>query len=118
MIKGLNFIETGFLCDGLFKWNVKNSTLAPPITLNVEPSVTWYQHLGHMNYNSIKRMMHLNLIPKLNIKDNEKCEIYVEAKLSMKLFKTIDRDFETFELVHGDVRDSHLKKAINILWLS
>ena len=39
-------------------------------------------------------MMRLNLIPKLNIKDNDKCEIYVEAKLSKKSFKTIDRDSE------------------------
>jgi len=38
--KGLNFIGKGFLCDGLFKLNVKISTIASLITLNVEPSVT------------------------------------------------------------------------------
>ena len=51
-------------------------------------------------------MMHLNLIFKLNIKDNDKGDIFVEAKLPKKLFKTMDIDFETFELTHGDVCDS------------
>ena len=60
--KGLNFIGKIFLCDVLFKLNVKISTFTSPTTLNVEPSVTWHQHLGYVNYNSIKRMLHLNLI--------------------------------------------------------
>jgi len=51
-------------------------------------------------------MMHLNLILKLNIKDNDKCEICVEAKLPKKPFKTIDGDSKILELVHSDVRDS------------
>ena len=50
--------------------------------------------------------MHLNIIPKLNIKDDEKCEICVEAKLPKKPFKTIDRDSEILELIHSDVCDS------------
>ena len=37
--KSLNFIGKRFLCDDLFKLNVKNSTLASRITLNVEPSL-------------------------------------------------------------------------------
>jgi len=40
IIKDLNFIGKRFLCDSLFKLNVKNSTLAAPITLNVEPFMT------------------------------------------------------------------------------
>ena len=51
-------------------------------------------------------MMHPNLIPKLNIKDNDNCEICVKSKLPKKPFKTIDRDSETLELVHSDVCDS------------
>jgi len=48
-------------------------------------------------------MMHLNLISKLNIKDNDKCKIYIEAKLPKKPFTTIDRDSKTLKLVHSDV---------------
>ena len=106
IIKDLNFIGKRFLCDSLFKLNVKNSTLVPPITQNVETSMTWHQCLGHVNYNSIKRMMHLNLILKLNIKDNDKCEICVEAKLPKKPFKTNDGDSKILELVHSDACDS------------
>jgi len=50
-------------------------------------------------------MMHPNLIPKLNIKDNDNCEICVKSKLSKKPFKTTDRDSKTLELVHNDVWD-------------
>ena len=50
--------------------------------------------------------MHLNLILKLNIKDNDKCEICVEALLPKKPLKIIDRNSKTLELVHSDVCDS------------
>ena len=50
--------------------------------------------------------MHLNLISKLNIKDDDKCETCIEAKLPKKPFKTIDKDSETSELVYSDVCDS------------
>ena len=103
--KALNFIRKGFLSDDLFKLNVKNFTLVPPIALNIEPSVTLQQRLGYVNYNSIKKLTHLNLIPTLNINDHNKCEICVVAKLPKKSFKFKDRDSEILKLIHGDVSD-------------
>lgn len=101
--KGMNFIGKSFLCDGLFKLNVKTPAL---IVLNVESPVTWHQRLGHVNFNSIKKLMHLNLIPKFDIKDHDKCQICVEAKQPRRPFKTIDRDSEILELTDSDVCDS------------
>ena len=40
---------------------------------NDECSNMWHARLGHVNFNSIKRMMSLNLIPKASIDLKQKC---------------------------------------------
>jgi hypothetical protein len=34
---------------------------------------SWHDRLGHVNFNIIKTMMHLNLVPKSHINKEEKC---------------------------------------------
>ena len=68
----------------------------------------WHVRLGHVNLNSIKRMMSLNLIPKASIDLKQKCETCIQAKQPIKGFTTcIERETNLLELVHNDVCDSN-----------
>jgi len=77
-----SFVCKGYLIDRLFKLNVVNhevnnmsSTLLS--VLNVESTNPWHGRLGHVNSQSIKRMMNLNLIPRSSINVKEKCQVCV-----------------------------------------
>ena len=50
------------------------------VVFNVESHGLWHCRLGHVNLQSIKRMMNLDLIPKSNLNTYGKCEICVQAK--------------------------------------
>ncbi|KAL2253467.1 UNVERIFIED_CONTAM: Retrovirus-related Pol polyprotein from transposon TNT 1-94 [Sesamum indicum] len=99
------FVGKGYLDDGLFKVRVDNNKIdvSDSIILNVESSTLWHSRLGHLNFNSIKRMMNLNLIPSQNIERNHKCQICVEAKQVRKPYQSIERDSEILDLVHTDI---------------
>ena len=104
---GVLFIGKGYLSEGLFKLNVIHSSFNENhLIMNIESSSIWHGRLGHVNYNSIKKLMNLNLIPKDNLKNNQKCSVCVEAKLPRQPFKSINRDSDLLELIHSDVCDS------------
>jgi len=64
----------------------------------------WHARLAHVNLNSIKRVMSLNLIPKASIDFKQKCETCIQAKQPRKGFTTcIERETNLLELVHGDL---------------
>ena len=52
---------------------------------NVECSDMWHARLGHVNLNSIKRMMSLNPIPKAYFDLKQKCETCIPAKQPRKV---------------------------------
>jgi len=62
---------------------------------NVEYSNMGHARLRHVNLNSIKRIMSLNLIPKSLIDLKQKCETCIEREINL------------LELVHCDVCDSN-----------
>ena len=104
------FIEKGFVCDGLFCLNVINSSdneISIPVALNIESCDIWHGRLGHVNFNSIKKMINLNLIPKSSFDSTSKCEICVQDKPIRTPFHSITRNFEPLELIHSDVCDSN-----------
>jgi len=45
--------------------------------VNVKCFDMWHARLGHVNLNSIRRMMSLNLIPKASIDLKQKCETII-----------------------------------------
>ena len=51
----------------------------------------------------MRRLIGLDYIPKFEIDSNYKCDIYVEAKLTKALFKSVERKTEPLELIHTDV---------------
>ena len=77
IISKLNiFFGKGFICDGLFWLNVINLSdykIYIPVALNIESSDIWHRSLGHLNFNFIKKMINLNLIPKSSFDSSSRC---------------------------------------------
>ena len=105
------YVGKGYMCDGLFKLNVMtivsklNEIKVASSSYLLESSHLWHGRLGHVNYNSLRRLIHLHCLPKFDINPNHKCEICVEAKMTKKSFSTIDRSTEPLALVHSDLCD-------------
>ena len=104
------YVGKGYMSDGLFKINVmtivsnfnnKNTSFA----YMIEPSIVWHDRLGHVNFDTIRKLMKLELLPKFNIDANHKCETCVESKLIRSSFHNIERNIEPLELVHSDTCD-------------
>ena len=103
------FVGKGYVTEGLFKLNVmtvkninkKNNSSA----YLLESSNVWHGRLGHVNYETMRRLINLNHIPTFQISSKHKCEICVEAKLTRSSFQTIERHTKPLDLIHSDVCD-------------
>ena len=100
------------MSNGLFKMN--EMTIVPPIkNINkntssayiLESSNVWHGRLGHVNYNTLRRLINMEYLPKFKIDPNHKCEICVESKLARTSFQSIERSSEPLELIHSDICD-------------
>ena len=72
--------EKDFVCDGLFRLNAINSSdnrISISVALNIESCDIWHGRLGYVNFDSIKKMINLNLNPKSSFNSTSKCEICV-----------------------------------------
>ena len=111
LVKNGMYVGNGYLSDGLFKMNVM--TIVPKIINNnkissaymLESSDIWYGRLGHVNYDSIRKLINMELIPKFHIVAIVKCETCVEAKLTRTSFHSIERSTEPLDLIHSDICD-------------
>ena len=105
------FVGKGYALNGMFKMNVmvvnQNKSLneTSTSTYMVESSNVWHGRLGHVNFNSLRRLIKLNLIPTFHIESNHKCETCVESKLTRSSFKSVERITEPLDLIHTDVCD-------------
>ena len=103
------FVGKGFCNGGLFTLDVKIDTMnknASTSSAYIAESIDlWHARLGHVNFDSVKRLKHLNLIPSFSKTDFSKCQVCVEAKFTKKPFKSVDRQTEVLELVHSDLGD-------------
>ncbi|KZV26179.1 hypothetical protein F511_06346 [Dorcoceras hygrometricum] len=103
------YVGRGYVSDGLFKLNVmaikpKMNKINPSIYL-LESPYLWHGRLGHVNYDTIRRLINLQNIPTFQIDKSHKCEKCVEAKQTRSSFKTIERNTEPLDLIHTDVCD-------------
>ena len=71
----------------------------------IESSNVWHGRLGHVNFDSMHKLMKLELLPRFNIDANHKCETCVESKLTRSSFHNIERNTEPLELIHSDTCD-------------
>ena len=104
------YVGKGYMSNGLFKMNVmtivsdfnnKNTCS----TYILESSNVWHGRLGYVNFDTLCKLMNLELLPKFNIDANHKCEICVESKLTRASFQNIERSTEPLELIHSDTCD-------------
>ena len=107
------YVGKGYMSNGLFKMNVM--TVVPPIkNINkkstsfaymLESSNVWHGRLGHVNYDTLRRLINMECLPNFKIDPNHKCEICVESKLTRTYFQSIERSSEPLELIHSDISD-------------
>lgn len=65
----------------------------------------WHAKLGHLNFNSIKNMIKLELISTNSIEKQEKYNISVQVKFTKKPFSSVARKNQLLDLIHTDVCD-------------
>lgn len=89
LTKNDHFIGKGYLDENLFKLNVMairqndvESNKDKSSIYLLECSHLWHVRLGHVNFNTLQRLMKLELLPKHNVDPTHKCEICVEAKMT------------------------------------
>ena len=85
------YIGKGYMSDGMWKLNVMtiinsymNKASTPAYIL--EYSNLWHGRLGHVNYDTLRRLINLNHKPNSQIDAKHKCETCVEAKLIRSYF--------------------------------
>ena len=108
------YVRKGYMSNGLFKMNVMTIVL-PIKNINknmssaymLESSNVWHGRLGHVNYDTLRRLIDMECLPKFKIDQNHNCEICVESKLIRTSFQSIERSSETLELIHSDI--CHMK---------
>ncbi|KAD7117956.1 hypothetical protein E3N88_05224 [Mikania micrantha] len=104
------FVGKGYAQNGMFKLNViakvenMNEYASTSIYL-IESSNVWHCRLGHVNFNSMRRLIKLDCIPKFAIDSKYKCTTCVEAKQTRSSFKSVERITEPFDIIHTDVCD-------------
>ena len=60
-------------------------------TYILESSNLWHDKLGHVNYDTLCRLINLNHIPAFQIDAKHKCEGCVEAKPTKSSFQSVER---------------------------
>ena len=92
--KNDNFIGRDYISNHVLKLNVtkvESNKIIPSFVQSIEFSNFWHGRFDHVNYNIVKRMMNLNLIPKYDINTNKKNKIYVQSKQLKKSFKIVHK---------------------------
>ena len=107
------YVGKGYMSNGPFKMNVM--TIVPPIkNINnkntssaymLESSNVWHGRLGHVNYDTLCRLINMECLPNFKLDPNHKCEIFVESKLMRTSFQSIERSSEPLELIHSNICD-------------
>ena len=71
----------------------------------LESSNLCHDRLGHVNYDTLRKLINLNHIPTFQIDAKHKCETCVEAKLTRSYFQSVERHTKPFDLIHSDICD-------------
>ena len=71
----------------------------------LEPSNQWHGRLGHVNYDTLCRLINLDHIQTFQIDSKHKCVTCNKAKLTRSSFQSIKRHIEPLDLIHSDICD-------------
>ncbi|GJZ32982.1 retrovirus-related pol polyprotein from transposon TNT 1-94 [Tanacetum coccineum] len=107
--KNQMYVGKGYAVNAMFKLNVmvvKNDiNKMNSSAYLIESSNVWHGRLGHVNFNSMRRLIKFNSIPNFHIDSKYKCETCVEAKLTRTSFKSVKRTTEPLDMIHTDICD-------------
>ena len=82
-----------------------NMNKASTSTYMLVSSNLWHGRLGHVNYDTLRRLINLNHIPTFQINAKHKCETCIEAKLARSSFQSVKRHTELLDLIHSEICD-------------
>ncbi|GJT84310.1 retrovirus-related pol polyprotein from transposon TNT 1-94 [Tanacetum coccineum] len=107
--KNQMYVGKGYAMNGMFKLKVmvvKNEiNKMNSSAYLIESSNVWHARLGHVNFNSMCRLIKFNSIPNCHIYSKYKCETCVEAKLTRTSFKLVKRKTKPLDMIHTDICD-------------
>ena len=111
------YVGKRYVNDGLWKLNVmiiikSNMNKASTSTYMFESSDLWHGRLGHVNYDTLCRLINLSRILTFQIDTKHKCETCVEAKLTRSFFQSVERHTEPLNLIHSDKCDLKFVQTI------
>nr|GEV11905.1 Pol polyprotein [Tanacetum cinerariifolium] len=103
------YVGKGYAMNVIFKLNVmvvKNEiNKMNSSAYLIESSNVWHGRLGHVNFNSMRRLIKFISIPNFHIDSKYKCETCVEAKLTRTSFKSVKQKTKPLDMVHTDICD-------------
>ena len=107
------YVGKGYMSGGMWKLNVmtiikSDMNKASSSAYILESSNLWHGRLGHVNYDTLRKLINLNHIPTFQIDAKHKCETCVETKLTKSSFQNIERHTELLDLIHSDICDLKL----------
>nr|GEZ33495.1 Pol polyprotein [Tanacetum cinerariifolium] len=109
LFKNQIYVGKGYAMNGMFKLNVmvvKNEiNKIKSFAYLIESFNVWHGHLGHVNFNSMHRLIKFNSIPNFHIDSKYKCKTCIEAKLTRTSFKSVKQRTEPLDMVHIDICD-------------
>ena len=98
LTKNWMYVGKGYMSNGFFKMNVM--TIVPPIkNINnkntssaymLESSNVWHGRLGHVNYDTLRKLINMKRLSKFKLDPNHKCEICLKSKLTITSFQSIE----------------------------
>ena len=74
-------------------------------TYVLKSSNIWHGRLGHINYDTLHRLINLNHIPIFQIDAKHKCETCVETKLTRSYFQSVERHIEPLDFIYSNICD-------------
>ena len=86
-------------------FKIINNKTSSSATYIIDSYGIWHSKLKHVNFSYIKKMVELNLIPKLSLENHGKCEAFIESKTIKKSCKFVQRESKQLSLLHNDLRD-------------
>ena len=107
------YVGKWYMSGGIWKLNVmtiikSEMNKASSSAYILESSNLWHGRLGHVNNDTLRKLINLNHIPTFQIDAKHKCETCVEAKLTRSSFQSIERHTEPLDLIHNDICDLKL----------
>ncbi|KAH9751211.1 hypothetical protein KPL71_014192 [Citrus sinensis] len=113
------YVGKGYVNDGLLKLNVM--TLKPTINNKatssaclLESSNLWHSRLGHVNFNSLRKLINMKHIPNFQIDLKHKCETCVEAKLTRVESREL-RQFHETTLENDQAPEEEKEQEIEVI---